>query len=173
MMNEAAVDFRAVMRRVPSPVAIVTAAGDQERRGITIGSITSVSLVPPLISFSVMHVSRMHDVITRASHYAVHILAEDQVALSTSFAEPDRSGAQQFAHVSHTLDPNGVPILGGAVAILHCTAHAVHEAGDHSILIGQVRRTTDGPRSRPLVYHQGAYRRLGQHIAECVQPFQG
>ena len=170
-MHEVEETFRAIMGQVPSCVAVVTATGDRERRGITIGSFTSVSLTPPLISFNVMRDSRMHALIAAARHYAIHVLGEDQVSLSSNFAEPDRTGVQQFAQVPHTLDTDGVPIITGTVAILHCAAHATYEAGDHSILVGRVLHTTDGPCRRPLLYQEGAYRRLGDHIASYVLPF--
>ncbi len=168
-MSRADEAFRALMRQVPLPVAVVTAAGTHEKRGVTIGSFTGVSIDPPLISFNIMRVSRMHPVITQAERFAVHILADDQAAVSVLFAKPDYTGTQQFAAVSHTLDPDGVPLLGDTVGILHCTIHALHQAGDHSIVVGEVLYTTDGPRSRPLLYHKGAYRRLGQRIVESMQ----
>ena len=109
----------------------------------------------------------MHALITRVNRYAVHVLAECQAALSSIFAEPYLSGRQQFADVPHTIDADGVPIIGGTVAVLHCAAHAEVAAGDHSILVGQVLRTTDGPRTRPLIYQAGVYRRMGPRIAPC------
>jgi len=148
------------MRQVPVPVAVVTTG----ERGITVGSLTSVSMVPPLISFNVMHASRMHAIITQARYYAVHILAEAQVEWANLFAKPDLTGPEQFAQVPHTVDADGVLLMEDTVAILHCETHAVYEVGDHSVLVGAILRTTDGPRDNPLLYHGRTYRGLGAAI---------
>jgi len=122
-------------------------------------------MVPPLVSFNVMHTSRMHAIITQARYYAVHILAEAQVEWANLFAEPDLTGSEQFAQVPHIVDADGVLLMEDTVAILHCEAHSVYEVGDHSVLVGAVLRTTDGPHDHPLLYHGRAYCGLGAAIA--------
>ena len=91
--------FRSAMRRVPAVVTIVTAARGEEIRGITIGSFTSVALEPPLISFNVGKEARMHGVITTASHFAVHLISQQQTHLCEHFATPDLTSAEQFGTV--------------------------------------------------------------------------
>lgn len=159
------------MRRVPSPVTVVTAAGMGEVRGITAGSFTSVSLDPPLISFLVACEARMHDVIADAAGYAVHVLSSEQARLATIFAEPDRTGPEQFTGVSYELDANGIPILTDALVVFHSTPFAMHPAGDHSLFIGRVRGVTLGASDSPLVYWDGSYYRLGVRLPERVWPF--
>src|SRR5690606_11818136 len=130
--------LRAVMRRLPSPVTVVTVQGEREMRGITIGSFTSTSLDPPLISFNVEQAAQMHDFLVGATHYAVHLLGVDQAHLSDHFAMPERTGAEQFASVAFHRDARGTPVLDDVLAVLHCTHYAVYEAGDHSIFVGEV-----------------------------------
>ena len=67
--------LRQVMRRVPSPVTVVTAASAEEVRGITIGSFTSVALEPPLVCFNVNHAAEMHNLPLAAPRYAVQVLS--------------------------------------------------------------------------------------------------
>ena len=159
------------MRLVPSPVTVVTAAGPGGIRGMTVGSFTGVSLDPPLISFNVAHASRMHDVIVTAEHFAVHVLSEAQANLSTLFAAPDRTGEEQFGGLAYALDAEGVPVLSEAVVVFQCTPFALHPAGDHSLLVGQVRGITSGEPTKPLVYYDRSYWRLGRTIAGRVWPF--
>ena len=156
--------FRSAMRQVPSCVAAVTTAHHQDFRGLTIGSLASVSLDPPLISFNVMRSSRMHDLITCAERYAVHILSEKQAALSVLLAAPELTGPQQFATIPHTRDADGIPLIQDTVVILHCQPYRSYPLGDHTVLIGHVVRTTEGAGIRPLVYHDGQYRQLGEPI---------
>ena len=77
--------LKGVMRHVPSPVVIVTFVSPNGGKGITIGSFTSVSLEPALISFNVMHSSTVHDAFVNCKRFAVHILRDDQIALSERF----------------------------------------------------------------------------------------
>lgn len=157
--------LRAVMRRLPSPVTVVTVQGEREMRGITIGSFTSTSLDPPLISFNVEQAAQMHDVLVGATHYAVHLLGVDQAHLSDHFAMPERTGAEQFASVAFHRDARGTPVLDDVLAVLHCTHYAVYEAGDHSIFVGEVVEVEEGWPGEPLVYFNRAYRRVGEAVA--------
>lgn len=157
--------LRATMRRVPSPVTVVTAAGPDEMRGMTVGSFTSVSLRPPLVSFNVALDAQMHPLIIAAEHFVVHLLSDEQAALSTNFALPDRSGAEQFAAISYHLNAHGTPILEGAMAIFHCERYAAYAAGDHTLIVGKVIDITPGAEGDPLVYFDRHYRRLGETLS--------
>jgi flavin reductase (DIM6/NTAB) family NADH-FMN oxidoreductase RutF len=85
--------FRAVMRRVPSPVVVVTAQGPREARGITIGSFTSLALDPPLVSFNVGCGARMHEVMEACDRFAVHVLGEEQTHLPNRCPSPSPRSA--------------------------------------------------------------------------------
>ena len=163
--------FRQAMRRVPVPVTVVTVTACDKIRGITVGSFTSVSLDPPLISFNVSRAARMHGLITVARHFAVHLLSEDQAHLSTTFADPARTGAQQFENISFSLDEYGVPVLAGAMVVFRCVPHAVHIAGDHTLMVGRVLAITPAASTSPLVYFDRGYRMLGPAIDVPVWPF--
>ena len=157
--------LRAVMRRVPSPVTVVTAAGPEEVRGITIGSFTSVSLDPPLISFNVSRAARMHGLITSAERFAVHVLSDHQAHLSDHFALPDRTGAEQFADVEHEVNLHGTPVLEDALAVFHCRPYAVFEAGDHSLVIGEVLDVETSSEGGPILYYNRSYCGIGEEVA--------
>ena len=153
-------DLRAVMRHVPSPVTIVTFAGPDGARGITIGSFTSVSLVPPLISFNVMRGSSMHNVLLNAKSYAIQILRADQVALSERFAVPEISSEQQFEGVLHRVGIDAVPVIEDVLATILCSSHKVVPAGDHSLFIGEVLEVETVASGKPLIYYQQSYRTI-------------
>ncbi|MFK7846486.1 MAG: flavin reductase family protein [Rhodothermales bacterium] len=155
-------DLRAVMRHVPSPVTIVTFPGARGAKGITIGSFTSVSLDPPLISFNVMLGSSMHDELLHAENYAIQILREDQVALGERFSRPDQSSKEQFEGVSHQIDHDEMPMLDNVLAILRCRPFNVVPAGDHSLFIGEVLKANSLSSGKPLLYYQQSYRRVGE-----------
>lgn len=152
------------MRLVPSTVTVVTAASESEMRGITIGSFTSVSLDPPLVSFNVSRDAQMFPVITGASRFAVHLLGEEQAPLSNHFAIPDISGWEQFENVAYHVDQHGTPILEDTLLIFFCSMYRVYEAGDHSIILGQVEEIELVREGGPLLYYDRSYRPVGDEL---------
>lgn len=154
--------LRGVMRRVPAPVTVVTAAGREEARGATIGSFTSVSLEPPLVSFNVERESQMHDVMEEASRFAVHTLCREQAHLSAHFAVPDCSGVEQLRPVPHRLDIHGTPILEEALSVLHCRLHDTFRAGDHTIVVGEVVEIDRRAEGAPLLYYDRSYHSINE-----------
>ena len=166
--------LRAVMRRVASPVTVVTAASRGVLRGATIGSFTSVSLEPALVSFNVQKGSSLHDVLRAADAFAVHLLGDDQADLATHFALPDLTSAEQFRGVAHAYAadaPDEPPLLHGVFGVLHCRTWAVHDVGDHALFLGRVERVTGGEarsassgQAGPLLYFDRSYRAVGDEV---------
>ena len=135
-------------------VTIVTARdASGEPVGMTANSFNSVSLDPPLVLWSVDRSARSAPAFRDASHFAVHVLAQDQADLSNRFA---RKGEDKFADLDWRETGHGVPLLPGALATFECRTHAVHEGGDHEIIVGEVDRfeAHDGD---GLVFAAGGY----------------
>ncbi|HEX7072283.1 MAG TPA: flavin reductase family protein [Rhodothermales bacterium] len=153
--------LRSVMRHVPSPVTVVTAADAQERRGITIGSFASTSLDPPLISFNVSRNAQIFPLMERVDRFAVHVLSEDQARIGNQFSLPDVPAEEQFTGIEFLTDTHGVPILSGAVSVISCRKHSVLDAGDHIIVLGEVTRIDVEPARRPVVYYDRNYHTIG------------
>ncbi|WP_103020426.1 flavin reductase family protein [Salinibacter altiplanensis] len=156
--------FRASMRRVPSPVVVVTARGGDEARGITIGSFSSVALDPPLVSFNVGRDSSMFDVMEGCDRFAVHVLGEGQAHLAKQFAIPGLSGPEQFESVPHERDSHGTPILEGGSGVLHCRPHDSVHAGDHSLYVGRVVEVEERPDQGAVLYYKSDYRGVGKAL---------
>lgn len=163
-MAEKPSTFRTSMRRVPSPVVVVTARGPREARGITIGSFSSVALDPPLVSFNVAHESRMFNVMEGCERFAVHVLGENQAHLAEQFAVPDLSGAEQFESVPHVRNAHGTPILDGGSAVLHCCPHDSVSAGDHRLYVGLVVEVEERPDRGAVIYYKSSYRGVGSEL---------
>ncbi len=163
-MAEEPSTFRALMRRVPSPVVVVTAQGPREARGITIGSLSSVALEPPLVSFNVARDSRMFDAMEGCERFAVHVLGESQAHLAKQFAVPDLSGPEQFESVPHVRDAHGTPILEGGSAVLHCRPHDSMAAGDHRLYVGLVVDVEERSDRGAVIYYKSGYRGVGSEL---------
>ncbi len=146
--------FRQLMGRFATGVTVVTVMSpDRIPSGMTVNSLSSVSLDPPLVSICIDRGAVMHTALTGAPGFVVNILRSDQEAVSRRFAEdlPDR-----FNGVGYGLSSDGHPILDGVLAHLECIAHASIEAGDHSVLLGRVVGGASGE-GRPLLFYQGGY----------------
>ncbi|BAN47360.1 p-hydroxyphenylacetate 3-hydroxylase reductase component [Metapseudomonas resinovorans] len=152
--------FRRALGNFATGVTIVTAtAPDGTRAGVTANSFNSVSLDPPLILWSIDKRSSSLAVFRQASHFAVNILAADQIELSNQFARPRDD---KFAGVSFDSGLGGAPLLPDCAARFQCQLHQQVDGGDHVILIGLVQAFDDLGRS-PLLYHQGAYSMVLPH----------
>lgn len=133
--------------------------------GFTANSFTSVSLDPPLVLVCVANTSRNFDALIKATGFAVNILAENQIEVSNTFARPVED---RFATVGWRKAPNGAPVLDDVTAWFDCSMHKTVDAGDHTILIGQVKdfATTAIP---GLGYARGAYV-TPSTVADAIEP---
>ena len=156
--------FRQALGNYPTGVTVVTTVdADGTPRGLTANSFTSVSLDPALILVCLGKTTASHPVFMQADRFAVNILADDQRDVSGLFASksPDK-----FAQAAWRTGTTGAPLIDGSVAWFDCTVHQRVDAGDHTILIGQVQDM--GQRTaRPLGYCQGAY--VGFQLAQAAQ----
>jgi flavin reductase (DIM6/NTAB) family NADH-FMN oxidoreductase RutF len=137
-------------------VTIITAYDPDGRpRGMTANSFTSVSLDPALILVCVATSAPIWTVLAAAPAFSVNVLSEHQREISQRFATPT---ADKFAGIAWSApDAHGGPILADVAAHLACRRVREVEVGDHMLLIGEVVDFTRSP-SRPLIFHQGAYR---------------
>lgn len=152
-------EFRNVLGRFASGVTIVTARTATGPVGMTCQSFSSVSLRPPLVMFVPARTSRAWPAMRAAGHFTVNLLASSQEALSNQFAA---SGADKFAGAPWAPAPGtGAPRLAGCVGWIDCTIHAVHEAGDHYLVLGRVQELVAGDATEPLLFYRSRYHRLG------------
>ncbi len=153
--HEAALRFREVLGRFATGVTVVTGMHGGEPVGLTCQSFTSVSLEPPLVLFVPARTSRAWPRIEQAGAFCVNVLARDQDDLSEVFAS---RGTDKFAGVDWHPGVTGAPVLAGGVAWVDCTLHAVHDGGDHLVVLGRVRDLGSRGEADPLVYLEGRYR---------------
>lgn len=150
-------EFRDVLSRFCSGVTVVTSLLDGEPVGMTCQSFASVSLDPPLVMFVPARTARAWPAMEQAGHFCVNVLARDQEHLSNRFAS---RGVDKFDQVPWRPSPTGAPLLDGVVGFVDCTVHAVHEAGDHWIVVGRVQGLGVGGSDDPLLFFEGRYRSL-------------
>jgi flavin reductase (DIM6/NTAB) family NADH-FMN oxidoreductase RutF len=152
-----AAGLEAVLRRVPTAVAVLATRVGDDVHATTVGSSTSVSRTPPLVSVCLANGSRTLDLLRESGAFALSFLAAGQAGLAERFADSARpSGPAQFAGVPHRLSRFG-PIFDEAVAWIGCLVHDVHGCGDHSIVVGEVGFADTGADGHPLVRYERAF----------------
>jgi flavin reductase (DIM6/NTAB) family NADH-FMN oxidoreductase RutF len=145
------------MRRAAAPVAVVTVDAGDLKYALTVGSLVSISLEPALVGVSIGHASQSHTPMRDAGRFAASLLAGDQEALAQHFARsvpPIALWEGIELHESELPEP----LLAGAVAWLECRIVAEHEAGDHTVFVGEVLSVELGRSGPALVYVGGEYR---------------
>jgi flavin reductase (DIM6/NTAB) family NADH-FMN oxidoreductase RutF len=152
--------FRQVLGHFPTGVTVITAITDAGPVGLAVGSFFSVSLDPPLVAFCAGKSSTSYPKIAEAGHYCVNVLADEQEDICRVFAS---KGDDKFATIGWRPSPaTGAPVINDVLAWIDCDIHAVHEAGDHYIVIGRVHELEVGHEGGPLVFFRGGYGRYTQ-----------
>ncbi|TXH05880.1 MAG: hypothetical protein E6R07_03500 [Nevskiaceae bacterium] len=147
-------EFRKALGAFATGVTIITTrSADGAPLGLTANSFNSVSLNPPLVLWSLANSSMSLPTFKAAQHWAVHVLAADQEALSSRFA---RRGEDKFAGLAVDTGVGGIPLLQGCTARFQCRTAFQYEGGDHVIFVGEVL-SFDRADSSPLVFHGGRY----------------
>ena len=151
-------DFRSVLGRFASGICVVTTVDAAGRdAGMTVSAFSSVSLVPALVQVCIDHAASLYDAIAASERFGINILSSDQEALSRRFAAVDST--HRFDGVGYARGENGVVLLDDALGHLECRIVARHDAGDHTIFVGEVERAAAGE-GRPLLYYRGGYAQL-------------
>jgi len=155
--------FRRCLGQFATGVTVVTARHGDQLAGMAVNSFAAVSLSPALVLWSIRRESGSVPDFLQASHFAVSVLADDQVQASQLFGS---GHPQRFELTGWTPGLGGAPLLDGAIAHFECRRATVHEGGDHLILIGEVERYArfDGS---PLLFSQGRYGVAQEHPSQA------
>lgn len=147
-------EFRKVLGNYPTGVAAITTI-DAEGGPVVlvVGTFSSVSLDPPLVSFMPTKTSYAWQMIEKTGKFAVNIFGSDQVALCGQLA----GRGDKFAGVGYTTTERGLPLLDGVIATIECTIAGVIEAGDHQFVLGAVQTLAVQREGDPMVFFKGQY----------------
>ena len=165
-------EFRRVLGHFPTGVTVVTAAGADGPEGMAIGSFSSVSLDPPLVMFCPGHESASWSRMRPAGSFCVNVLGDHQADVSRVFAG---KSDDRFDGLGIRVEATGAPVIEGCLAWIDCTVHAVHDGGDHDIVVGRVEAlgvdsdgagagadgagADAGAGAGPLIFFKGGYGR--------------
>ncbi|HVL76033.1 MAG TPA: flavin reductase family protein [Noviherbaspirillum sp.] len=146
--------FRDALSQFATGVTVITTRLDNNNfLGLTASSFNSVSLVPPLVLWSLSQGASSLPVFSGNSHYVINVLAGDQMALAERFAMKIEN---RFEGVDYRLSHTGLPILNGVAAWFECHNRSRYPEGDHVIFVGEVERCEAAPKPA-LVFHGGRF----------------
>jgi flavin reductase (DIM6/NTAB) family NADH-FMN oxidoreductase RutF len=145
------------MAHLPTGVTIVSAPGPSGPAGATANAVISVSLEPPLMLASLDRGTRTLAAVREAEAFGISVLRAEHAQLARSFASR-APHTEKWREIPST-ERAGVPILDEALAWVACGLRESHDAGDHVLLLGDVRDlgADDG---EPLLFHGGTYHGL-------------
>lgn len=151
--------FRDALGQFATGVTVVTTMTENGPLGMTVNSFASVSLDPPLVLWSPAKASERFPFFEKAKHYAIHVLAEDQAEICQRFArDGDRFDALDWGPCEM-----GRPLIEGCLARFECDTTAVHDGGDHKIIVGRVMRATTRE-GKPLLFSRGKFGHFAPNI---------
>jgi flavin reductase (DIM6/NTAB) family NADH-FMN oxidoreductase RutF len=160
----AADDFRGAMRHLAGGVSVITVGRGKDITGMTVTSVSSLSMDPPSLVVSINRASSSWPLLKRHGFFGVNILTADQLDIAERFTGKDGlKGAERFAGAEWTTGASGVPLLVGALAAIDCEAEDIIERHSHAVVIGRVRDLRLSSRTAALAYWQGQYVAVDQN----------
>jgi len=144
--------YRHALGGFATGVTVVTAMAGDVPIGMTVNSFASISLDPPLVMWSPAKSASKHHLFMQADHFSVHVLGAEQGHLCSAFSR----GGSGFDAMHWTRSENGVPVLRQVLVRFDCRKSAAHDAGDHTIIIGEVLQVTERE-GDPLCFSRGMF----------------
>ncbi len=144
------------MGDVPAAVAVVTIDVDGQRLGLTITSVVSLSLEPPLLGVSVSRHAALHELVREAGAFGVSFLAQGQERLAQHFAR-GVPPIGLWKGIETREGRLGAPLLEGALGWIECRLAGEHATGDHTLFVGEVTTVERSPGRSALVRVRQSY----------------
>jgi flavin reductase (DIM6/NTAB) family NADH-FMN oxidoreductase RutF len=151
-------ELRGLMRFVPHNVAVLAVDHDGNCMGVTISSLVSLSLEPPMIGISVGKQASLYELLRDAGRFSVSLLGDGQEDLARRFA----SGRPPLVHWDGVATREGqfAPLIVGALGWIEAKTRAEHDAGDHTFFVADVVSVERGPAGSALMYRDRSYHAL-------------
>ena len=172
-------DFRGAMRHLTGGVSVITAGRGKDITGMTVTSVTSLSVEPPTLLVSINRDASSFPLIKRHGAFGVNILNADQLEIAERFSgKGGLKGADRFAGAKWVTAVSGVPLLFSALSAFDCEVEEIVERHSHGIVIGRVRDIRNSARTAALAYWHGQYVAVDQdedaaRLADVSLPARG
>jgi flavin reductase (DIM6/NTAB) family NADH-FMN oxidoreductase RutF len=157
--------FRSAMRHLAGGVSVITVGrGKDIITGMTVTSVSSLSVDPPTLIVSINRESSSWPLLKRDGFFGVNILTADQLDVAERFTgKGGLKGADRFAGAQWNTRVSGVPLLVGALSAIDCEAEDIIERHSHALVVGRVLDMQTSTRTAALAYWQGQYVAIDQN----------
>lgn len=145
--------FKDVMARIPTAVAVITCATDEAFHGVTVSSFGSLSLDPPLAFVSISREINSHDRLLQTDRFVINVLAREHTFFAEQFSGQTPLADPDFARVPHRIGSLGLPRINGCISWIECRQWAHYDAGDHTLFVGEIVELSLGDAVDPLIYY--------------------
>lgn len=152
--------LRQAMRAWTTGVAVVTAAYDGQRYGMTVNSFTSISLEPPLICVTMKRLTHTHELVEKSGEFALTILSSAQKELSDRFAGKNPDIKDRFEGMETETLLLNAPLIKGGLAYLNCRVRNAFPVGENTLFVAEVVAAKGEGEGEPLVYHNRVFWKL-------------
>jgi flavin reductase (DIM6/NTAB) family NADH-FMN oxidoreductase RutF len=152
--------LRRAMRAWTTGVAVITAAHEGQRYGMTVNSFTSISLEPPLISVTLKQLTHTHELVEKSGEFALTILSSDQGNLSDRFAGKIPDVTDRFEGVETERLLLDAPLIKGGLAYFNCRVVNSFPVGENTLFAAEVIAAQGEGGGDPLVYHNREFWKL-------------
>jgi 3-hydroxy-9,10-secoandrosta-1,3,5(10)-triene-9,17-dione monooxygenase reductase component len=146
--------FRQVLGHFCTGVTVITTSEDGKPAGFACQAFAALSLDPPLLLFCPSRSSATWQTVARTGHFTANVLSDAQRDVARTFG---LRGADKFADVPWSVGVTGDPVLTGVLTWAACTVEAVHDGGDHHVVIGRVAELGEVEPGEPLLFYRGRY----------------
>jgi flavin reductase (DIM6/NTAB) family NADH-FMN oxidoreductase RutF len=153
-------ELRRAMRRWATGVSIVSTHLEGVDHGMTVNSLTSISLDPPLVLVSLEQGTRTHGMVKQSGFFGVSILSQKHQEISDRFAGRETEYDDRYLGLETTTMITDAPLLVDSLSNLDCRVVSTYEAGTHTIFIGKVLAAQINGVADPLIYYNRGYREL-------------
>ncbi|MFV0475204.1 MAG: flavin reductase family protein [Pikeienuella sp.] len=151
--------YRLAMRRVVSPVAVITVADGNDRNGLTATAVCSASTEPPTVVVCINSEAKALALICRTGRFAVNFLSDEQSEIARAFSTRGLAGETRLKLGDWTTLTTGAPVLKDAVSVFDCLTDRSIPCGNHEILLGRVVGV-DSTEASALLYRDEFFRRV-------------
>lgn len=152
--------LRRAMRAWTTGVAVITAAHEGQRYGMTVNSFNSISLEPPLISVTLKQLTHTHELVEKSGEFALTILSAEQGHLSDRFAGKTPDVTDRFEGVETETLLIDAPLIKGGVAYFNCRVVNSFPVGENTLFVAEVIAAQGEGEGDPLVYHNRVFWRI-------------
>ena len=153
-------EMRFTMGKFPTGVAVVTTVDNVGNpHAMTANSLTSISLIPPLLLIAVGHGRNTFHYITDNARFGINILCKDQSKVARESSLDENNDDHKHSTIPYSLTEDNMPMIMGCLAFLDCTVQAQHVYGDHTVFIGLVTKVQTFSGS-PLLFYEGQWAQI-------------